>query len=64
MITYELRKLPATATVETLEAEAPDGVAPEGADIFGDVIDVFELSRQIPKSDELKSLLHIGAVWD
>lgn len=41
MITYELRKLPATATVETLEAEAPDGVAPEGADIFGDVIDVF-----------------------
>jgi len=34
MITYEFRKLPATATVEVLVAEAPDGVVPEGVDIL------------------------------
>jgi hypothetical protein len=34
MITHEFWKLPATATVEVLVAEAPDGVYPEGVDIF------------------------------
>lgn len=34
MITYEFRKLPATAMVEVLVAETPDGVVPEGVDIL------------------------------